>query len=70
VSIFNETVMILRDIVLSVILLNEDVLDIGGSLCRRRLCGLRRSVNCNKIPETLASFIIQLSRIKKCLCEA
>ena len=44
VSMLSDTVIMLRDIVLSVILLNDEVRDIGGSLCRRRLCGLRRSM--------------------------
>jgi len=40
---FSETVIIFKDIVLSVILLKDDVRDIGGNLCRRLLCGRRRS---------------------------
>lgn len=42
-SMFSETVMIFKDIVLSVMLLNDDVRDMGGNLCRRLLCGRRRS---------------------------
>lgn len=44
VSMLSETVIIFKDIVLSVILLNDDVRDMGGNLCRRFLCGRRRSV--------------------------
>lgn len=48
VSIFNETVIIFKDIVLSVILLNDEVRDMGGNLCRRLLCGRRRSMKKRK----------------------
>lgn len=48
VSILSDTVIIFKDIVLSVILLNDDVRDMGGNLCRRLLCGRRRSVKKKK----------------------